>query len=261
MPRPARRDLDGPAHHVIIKGHNGEPIVSNDDDRHALARGLASAFTSVGLITWAWSLLTTHGHFFIPGLIRDVSAAIARALGPYAQRRNAVLRRSGRVVNGRFWSRPVHEDDDAVNLGLYVDLNPLKAGIVSTVDELSEYRWCSLGNVLAGEPSVIPVDTAGALAFYGSTEAEARRILRQCLDDRVERWREDCGMRSLPAIIRVVAARHGLPPDTLTDGTRGRWWTSARRDVVLEARARGHSNDVIARALGISRVAVWKLVA
>jgi REP element-mobilizing transposase RayT len=261
MPRKLRQDLDGPAHHVIIKGHNGESIVTTEDDRVSLAGAVSESFSRMAIVVWAWALLTNHAHFFVWGPIADVSVALSRALSPYAIGRNQSLARSGQVFNGRFWSRPVHDDAYAFNLLFYVNLNPLKAGIVPTIEELTDYRWCSLGAIVHGVQSIIPVASTAVAELLSADGGRPDAVLRAGLEDRVAQWERDREMGSLPAIIRVVAGKHGLPPDALTDGTRGRWFTSARREIVAEARARGHSDISIAKALGISRVAVWKLAA
>ena len=261
MPRRARRENDGVCHHVIIKGHNGEPIVGSDEDRARLAAAIDEKLSKADVLVWAWTLLTTHAHFFLAGSIASISLALRDALGPYAFQWNAEHGRSGRLFNDRFWSRPVHDDAYALVLCLYIHLNALKAGIVHTREELEGYRWCSLGATLRDEPAIISVDADGILPFFSAEPRAAKDVLRSCLDDRIEQWRSDCRMGNLPAIIRVVAARHGLPPETITDGTRGRWFVEARRDVVIEARARGYSWAAIARALGMTRGGVFKLAA
>jgi REP element-mobilizing transposase RayT len=244
---------------VIVKGHNGEPVVSSDRDRQMLLGLLAAALALTGVHAWAWALLTNHLHLFLRGPIGDVSRAMHRSLSPYAQGRNAGLGRSGSVFNGRFWSRPVHDDSYAVNLVAYVLLNPLKAGIVRTVSELTAYPWCSLGALVLDTPSAIPLQTPATLALFADEPTLAKERLLSHLERRAEDWRADSEMGSLPAIIRVIAARHGIPPETLCDGTRGTWFAEARRDAVIEAKVRGHTDTAIAIALGVTRGAVWKM--
>lgn len=51
-------------------------------------------------------------------------------------------KRKGFFWNDRFKSVIVEDGDTLINCLAYIDLNPVRAGIV---EQLAEYRWCSLG--------------------------------------------------------------------------------------------------------------------
>ena len=79
---------------------------------------------------------TSLSHF-----VKDLKQGFTRY---YNQRHN----REGFFWGGRFKSLIVQEGRSLVNLLAYVDLNPIRAGIVKRPEE---YRWCSLGyHVLTG---------------------------------------------------------------------------------------------------------------
>ena len=73
---------------------------------------------------------TSLSHF-----VKDLKQGFTRY---YNQRHN----REGFFWGGRFKSLIVQEGRSLVNLLAYVDLNPIRAGIVKRPEE---YRWCSLG--------------------------------------------------------------------------------------------------------------------
>ena len=257
MPRKARSLLEGEQHHLIIKGHNGEPIVSGASDAERLLSFLAAAFVATGgqVAVLAWALLTNHMHLMVAGPIEAVSSAMHAALGPYAQLRNVAMERRGRVFVDRFWSSPILDERYQVAAFLYTLLNPLKAGIVHTIDELAEHRFCNLGELLTGVAHpLLPGALTQALDIFGATAAAARRELLTCLDLRVQQWREHQRMESIDAIIHVVCARHGLLPETLLAGCRDHFYVRARREIADLAVARLAATDAdLSRALNLSR--------
>jgi len=71
----------------------------------------------------------------LAGYVKDIKQNFARY---YNKRYN----RQGFFWGGRFKSMIVQEGSTLVNLLAYVDLNPIRAGIVKKPED---YRWCSLG--------------------------------------------------------------------------------------------------------------------
>ena len=260
MPRKARGLLEGEQHHVIIKGHNGEPIVSGPQDAERLLVFLAAALVATGgqVAVLAWALLTNHMHLVIAGPIEAVSGAMHAALGPYAQLRNLRMERRGRLFIDRFWSSPIHDEPYQVAALLYTLLNPLKAGIVHTIDALASHRLCNLGELLGGAVhDLLPGAVAQALDIFGTDPAAARAELRTCLDLRVEKWREHQQMESIDAIAHVVCARHGLLPETLLAGSRDFFYVRARRETAALAIERLAATDAdLSRALNLSRQSI-----
>ncbi len=71
----------------------------------------------------------------LAGYVKDIKQNFTRYY-------NKKHRRQGFFWGGRFKSMIVHEGSTLVNLLAYVDLNPIRAGIVKKPED---YRWCSLG--------------------------------------------------------------------------------------------------------------------
>ena len=54
----------------------------------------------------------------------------------------------GTLWEGRFKSQLVEDGEAALTVAAYIDLNPVRAGIV---DDPKDYRWCGYGEAVAGE--------------------------------------------------------------------------------------------------------------
>ena len=98
--------------------------------------------------------------------VKDIKQAFARY---YNKKRN----RKGYFWGDRFKSLVVQEGRTLVNLLAYIDLNPIRAGIVKRPEE---YRWCSLGyHIQTGNKDQL-LDVDFGLKEWG--EYDSQRIVR-----------------------------------------------------------------------------------
>jgi len=98
--------------------------------------------------------------------VKDIKQAFSRY---YNKKRN----RKGYFWGDRFKSLVVQEGRTLVNLLAYIDLNPIRAGIVRRPEE---YRWCSLGyHIQTGNKDQL-LDVDFGLKEWG--EDDARGIVR-----------------------------------------------------------------------------------
>ena len=63
MPRGARLDAPGTLHHVMVRGIEGNRIVSDDEDREVFVSRLGKTAASTGTKIYAWALMTNQGCF------------------------------------------------------------------------------------------------------------------------------------------------------------------------------------------------------
>ena len=104
--------------------------------------------------------------------VKDIKQGFARY---YNQRHN----REGFFWGGRFKSLIVQDGRSLINLLAYVDLNPVRAGIVQRPEA---YRWCSLGyHVLTGNRDDMLSLDFGMREWGGNNPAEMLRKYRQFL--------------------------------------------------------------------------------
>ncbi len=91
---------------------------------------------------------------------------------------NSVLGRCGHVFEGRFFSGLVEEGRGACLASLYVDYNPVRAGMVA---DAAEYRWCSFAAAHGGRYA--ESSQKGYARTFGKEWPEARAAIRRAFAD------------------------------------------------------------------------------
>ncbi len=140
MVRHARAILPGVAHHVTQRGNDRQNIFSVDADRRRYLTYLRESAEREGAELSAFCLMSNHVHLILTPERED---SLARALGRthlmYAQYVLKAQGRSGHLWQSRFYSCPL-DDTHAHNASAYVELNPVRAGMVT---EPWDYEWSS----------------------------------------------------------------------------------------------------------------------
>lgn len=171
MPRRARLTLPNVPMHLIQRGNNRQACFYADEDYRFYLNWLTEYAGKTGCRIHAYVLMTNHVHLLVSADSGDGVGAMMKALGQrYVQYANRTYRRSGSLWEGRFRSCLTQEDAYLLACQRYIELNPVRAGMV---EHPAEYRWSSYRVNAQGEdsPLVVPhplYDTLGA-------EPEARR--------------------------------------------------------------------------------------
>ena len=171
MPRRARLTLPNVPMHLIQRGNNRQACFYVDEDYRFYLDWLTEYAGKTGCRIHAYVLMTNHVHLLVSADSGDGVGAMMKALGQrYVQYANRTYRRSGSLWEGRFRSCLTQEDAYLLACQRYIELNPVRAGMV---EHPAEYRWSSYRVNAQGEdsPLVVPhplYDTLGA-------EPEARR--------------------------------------------------------------------------------------
>jgi REP element-mobilizing transposase RayT len=105
--------------------------------RQQVAEGLA-AETVVGRIHERFTYRMHHLGEFMKGVLQR-----------YTQWHNRVHSRTGRLWEDRFKSVIVEDGVAAKTISAYIDLNPVRAGLVK---DPADYRWSSYGEAIGGGP-------------------------------------------------------------------------------------------------------------
>lgn len=172
MPRHSRIVLPGCPMHVIHRGNNRVPLFLEHEDRTRFVRMLREASARALCAIHAYVLMTNHVHLVVTPATETGPAVLMQTLGRrYVRWFNDRHDRTGTLWEGRYRSSPIATDAYLFACCRYVELNPVRAGLVARPEE---YRWSSYRrNAHGGRDSLVtPHDRYEALGSC-ATEREA----------------------------------------------------------------------------------------
>ncbi|MCX6178326.1 MAG: transposase [Chlorobiales bacterium] len=148
MPRTARLDYPGTLHHVIFRGIERCLIVADISDRQEFINRMSLLAEATGTVIYAWALMTNHAHILLRSGKTGLPSYMRKLLSGYAQYFNRRHNRSGHLFQNRYKSIICEEETYFQKLVAYIHLNPLRAGLVPSLNELEQYPWCGHGVIL-----------------------------------------------------------------------------------------------------------------
>ncbi|MBN2032429.1 MAG: transposase [Deltaproteobacteria bacterium] len=174
MPRKARLDAPGVLHHVIIRGIERREIFRNDKDREDFIERLEILCPETKTRCYAWAFMPNHAHFLFRSGTEPLSRLMRRLLTGYVIGFNRRHGRSGQLFQNRYKSIVCQEKTYLLELVRYIHLNPVRAGLVKTIDELKSYKF-SGHSALMGKEKREWQDTDYVLSYFGKRQSEARK--------------------------------------------------------------------------------------
>jgi REP-associated tyrosine transposase len=141
MPRKARIDAPGALHHIICRGINRQLIYQDDHDRDGFVDRLSAILTDSGTICLAWALIPNHFHLLLKTGHMPIAGVMRRLLTGHAVCYNRRHGRHGHLFQNRYKSILCQEDAYLLALVRYIHLNPLRAGMLDSLEALDEYRY------------------------------------------------------------------------------------------------------------------------
>lgn len=183
MPRRARLTLPNIPLHLIQRGNNRQACFFADEDYRVYLDWLAEFAAKTGCRVHAYVLMTNHVHLLLTPAQAEAPAALMKALGQrYVQYVNRVYRRSGTLWEGRFRSCLAQEDTYLLTCQRYIELNPVRADMVS---HPAEYRWSSYRANAQGEADKL-VRTHPLYDALGTDAASRQAAYRELFRHQIE---------------------------------------------------------------------------
>jgi putative transposase len=179
MARLPRYVIPGQPQHIIQRGNNRQVIFVADPDYRFFRDALVEAATKHGLAIHAYVWMTNHIHLLATPESDHSISKVFQAVGRrYVQYFNFTYRRSGTLWEGRYRATVVDSDRYLLTLMRYIELNPVRAGMVA---HPGDYLWSSYRRHAQGE-SGLNVDWLTVHEEYrrlGRDEAERQGAYRQ----------------------------------------------------------------------------------
>ncbi len=141
MPRVARLDSPGVLQHVIVRGNEKRKIFLGDQDRRRFLDRLSQLLGDSETLCYAWSLIPNHFHLLLLPIHFKLAVLMRRLLTGYAVTFNLAHHRIGHLFQNRYKSIVCDKESYLLELVRYIHLNPMRAGLVRTLEELDRYSW------------------------------------------------------------------------------------------------------------------------
>jgi len=170
MARPIRIEYAGALYHVTSHGDRREDIYLDDKDSLAWLTVFSGVCSRFNWRCHAWCLMDNHYHVVIETIEGNLSQGMRQLNGVFTQRSNRRHKRAGHVFQGRYKAILVQKDSYLLELARYVVLNPVRAGMVSDVQD---WQWSSYLEMVGRRPSAKWLETDWVLNHFGDSRDTA----------------------------------------------------------------------------------------
>jgi putative transposase len=182
MPRKARLDAPGALHHIMVRGINRSAIFHDDQDRSKFLERLGMTVSEAHCAVYAWVLMTNHVHILFKSGGKGISTVMRKLLTSYAIYHNRRHQRTGHLFENRYKSIICEEDNYLLALVRYIHLNPLRAKMIGSLEELDAYPW-SGHSAIMGKRACPWMDTDYVLLWFNETNRRARSVYRKFVQE------------------------------------------------------------------------------
>ena len=144
MARLPRLTVPGYPHHIIQRGNNRQAIFASTADYQMLLDLMAENAQKFDVAVHAYVLMSNHFHLLATPQTANGLPQMLQAVGRrYVRYFNDRQGRSGTLWEGRYRSTLIETARYLLACMAYIDLNPVRAGMVA---EVKDYPWSSHGH-------------------------------------------------------------------------------------------------------------------
>jgi REP element-mobilizing transposase RayT len=142
MSRPIRLEFPDALYHITSRGDRREDIYDDDADREAFLKIFSKVIEQNNWYCYSYCLMSNHYHLLVQTPDANLSKGMHQLNGIYTQYYNRRHGLTGHLFQGRYKSILVDQDAYLLELSRYIVLNPVKAGMVKSVEKWvwSSYR-------------------------------------------------------------------------------------------------------------------------
>lgn len=172
----------------MVRGIERRAIFRDDTDRADFIARLAAVVPATGLAVYAWALLPNHAHLMVRTGSRPLPRIMRSLLTGYAGAFNRRHKRTGHLFQNRYKSVVVEEEPYLLELVRYLHLNPLRAGVVTSLAALDRYPWTG-HSVLLGTVPRLWQSTSPILGQFAPSLRSARKAYRTFVEAGISQGR------------------------------------------------------------------------
>lgn len=182
MARPLRITVPNLPFHVLDRGNNRQVVFREEQDFGYFLKLLKKYKKELKFKLYHFCLMPNHIHLVIePTVEGSLPKIMMRLTLAYASFFNKKYRGVGHVWQGRYKSSLIDKEDYFIQCGVYIELNPVRAGLVARPEDWrwSSYRFYAFGEINPLIEGLIDVDP-----YYlelGTTPQERQKKYRENL--------------------------------------------------------------------------------
>lgn len=166
----------------MVRGTNKSVIFEDEQDKASFLDRLGRNVVEGKCVVYAWTLMDNHLHLLFKSGKEGVSSVMRKLLTWYAQHFNRRHKRSGHLFENRYKSILCDEDNYLLALVRYIHLNPVRASLVGSIDELDSYPW-SGHRAIVGKMHYPWMDTEHVLRTFASSKRKALSEYRRFIQE------------------------------------------------------------------------------
>ena len=171
-----------------FEGSSTRKIFRDESDRDNFLNRIGGILRDSQTRCFAWALMSNHFHLLLRTGLVPISNVMRRLLTGYAVSFNLRHRRSGHLFQNRYKSILCQEDAYLLELVRYIHLNPLRAKLVSDLNELDRYRFGG-HSVLMGKLKNDWHNSDYVLKQFGNRAWQSRKRYREFVQQGIEQGR------------------------------------------------------------------------
>lgn len=182
MSRPPRQLLSHSYYHIMTRGNNRHVVFENNDDYIYFLDLIKRFKTEHPFDLFHYCLMPNHVHMLVKtNKDSDFSTFMKRLNLAYFHHYHNSYGWIGHFWQDRFKNKPVGKDEYFIQCGKYIELNPVRAGIV---DSPEEYCYSSFGHYAEGKINMIITDDF-VYETLDSTNADRQKAYRELVIDEI----------------------------------------------------------------------------
>ena len=254
MSRQKRQLSKNGLYHIICRGISRQNIFEESSDYIKLKDIIRKVLNQTEAELYAFCFMTNHIHLFLkenkPG---DISKIMAKILSHYATWFNIKYMRSGALFSNRYKSEPIEDERYYLTLIRYIHQNPVKAGMVASVDE---YPYTSYDEYISGSGDIATINfTLDMLNENKKLAIEQFRDFHK--SEETEVYEINDSRRKSPELIRriIMSELSGDEPAALKSYNKEKR-NAIIRKLVFETQI---PKSALERATGISRGTIIRI--
>jgi REP element-mobilizing transposase RayT len=140
MSRQPRIQYPGALYHITSRGNRRATIFLDEHDYLVWHETFSKTANKFGFVSHSFCLMPNHFHILLETQLANLSEGMQFLNSHYCQHFNKRHEKVGHLLQGRFNAELVDQNSYFAELGRYITLNPVRAGLVRSA---AEWRWSS----------------------------------------------------------------------------------------------------------------------